>query len=263
MLRLAREYRLNIPLNGNASVARGANRWAGEPVAYDPAAHVRIRLLVAGQADAATGYLADIRLLDERMARAIGGLTSETGSVLPFDSAARLLRGMWERMQDLPAPARRSELQLWLSPHLYWSIDEESRPMLSMTQSFEFSAAHRLHCPTLSDDENRAIFGKCNNPRGHGHNYIVDVTICGEPDARSGLLMPTGELESVVRREIIERYDHRHLNEDCPDFWSRNPTVESIAQVIFERLSPQIAPAKLALVRVWETPKTYAEYGGA
>ena len=134
--------------------------------------------------------------------------------------------------------------------------------MLSVTQSFEFAAAHRLHCPNMSAEENRAYFGKCNNANGHAHNYVLEVTITGRPEQFSPRLLPTVHFEQTVRAQVIERFDHKHLNEDCPEFRDMNPSVENLARTIWGLLESHIAPAHLVKVRVWETPKTYAEYDG-
>ena len=130
-----------------------------------------------------------------------------------------------------------------------------------MTEQFEFSAAHRLHCPELSDDENRRTFGKCNHPSGHGHNYRIAVAV----RVRTGAGAPglsTGALEGIVTRTVLDRFDHRHLNVDCPEFAELNPSVENIAQVCHALLSDEIAAAGAALdhVTVWETAKTSATY---
>lgn len=134
--------------------------------------------------------------------------------------------------------------------------------MIELTQSFEFSAAHRLHVAALSDAENQSTFGKCNNPRGHGHNYQVDITIAGRPDPASGCVLPLPQFEALVKQHVIDRLDHKHLNEDTTEFAGVNPTVENIARVIWGLLAGRVAPARLARVRVWETPKTYADYSG-
>ena len=131
--------------------------------------------------------------------------------------------------------------------------------MILLTQSFEFSASHRLSCAGLNDEENLRLFGKCSNPHGHGHNYVVEVTV--EP--ASGLVvLPVLELDRRVKAEIIDRFDHKNLNLECPDFANLNPTVENIAQVVFDRLSTALSPLRLTKVRVWETAKTYAECTG-
>lgn len=133
--------------------------------------------------------------------------------------------------------------------------------MIELTQCFEFSASHRLHRPDFSDEENRRIFGKCNNPSGHGHNYQVEVTIAG-PVAETGTILPLPEFESVVKHEVIDRFDHRHLNSDTSEFSELNPSVENIALVIWQLLKGKLGPAALQKVRVYETAKTYAEYSG-
>ena len=130
-----------------------------------------------------------------------------------------------------------------------------------MTEQFEFSAAHRLHCPELSDDENRRTFGKCNHPSGHGHNYRIAVAVRVRTGAGAPALS-TGALEGIVTRTVLDRFDHRHLNVDCPEFAELNPSVENIAQVCHALLSDEIAAAGAALdhVTVWETAKTSATY---
>ena len=134
--------------------------------------------------------------------------------------------------------------------------------MVRLTQRFEFSASHRLFNRELDEEHNHRIFGKCSNPHGHGHNYEVEVTVKGPPDAM-GSIMPVIELERLVYAAVIEPLDHKNLNVEVPEFAKLIPSVENIAMVIYNRLTPLFAghTARLATVRVWETPKTFAEYG--
>ncbi|MCS6926152.1 MAG: 6-carboxytetrahydropterin synthase [Candidatus Binatia bacterium] len=131
--------------------------------------------------------------------------------------------------------------------------------MILCTKTFGFSAAHRLHSEALSEEDNRVVFGKCNNPHGHGHNYTLEVTIRGEVDPRSGQLVNARLLETVVQQEVIERFDHKHLNEEVPEFRGVNPTGENIAKVIWDLLKPRLGEC-LVKVGVWETPKSLFEY---
>ncbi len=131
--------------------------------------------------------------------------------------------------------------------------------MIAVTESFEFSAAHRLACAEFSEQKNREVFGKCASPNGHGHNYVLEVTVRGQPDGVAGVVLPIERLEGVVKREVIDRFDHKHLNLDCAEFASLNPSVENIAAAIWRLLDNRFSPAKLWRVRVWETAKTYAE----
>jgi 6-pyruvoyltetrahydropterin/6-carboxytetrahydropterin synthase len=131
--------------------------------------------------------------------------------------------------------------------------------MVQVTRSYEFCAAHRLSVEGLTEEENRRTFGKCSNPHGHGHNYTLAVTVQGMVDKLKGTVMDVPGLDGIVMTEIIERFDHKNLNVECPDFRGVNPTVENIARVIFQRLAPAMHPVELVGVRVWETAKTSAE----
>jgi len=134
--------------------------------------------------------------------------------------------------------------------------------MVRLSQKFEFSATHRLHNPALSDEENCRVYGKCNNPHGHGHNYEVQVTLRGTPDA-TGTLVDVPQFERVVGATVIERLDHRNLNVEVPAFRDGLiPSVENIAMTIYRMLKPKFdgTRAQLASVTVWETPKTWCEY---
>ena len=136
--------------------------------------------------------------------------------------------------------------------------------MIEMTQQFEFSAAHRLHCDSLTEKENRETFGKCNNPNGHGHNYVVDVTIGNEVNPQGmmeGVATHLHDFEAIVKKEIIDRLDHKHLNRDVDYFANVNPSVENIAIAIYRWLEQKL-DAKLVAIKVFETPKTWAEYRG-
>ena len=126
---------------------------------------------------------------------------------------------------------------------------------ISLTQEFEFSAAHRLHCESMSAESNREYFGKCNNPNGHGHNYVVAVTVA-YPDENFSL----PQFETLVKRHVIDHLDHKLLNLDVPEFTNVNPSVENIAAVIWRLLKESPSPPNLHNVRVYETPKTWADY---
>ena len=132
--------------------------------------------------------------------------------------------------------------------------------MVSLTQQFEFSASHRLHNPELSDEENRELFGKCNNPNGHGHNYVVEISLKRALAARK-LYLPA--FEAKVKELVIDRLDHKHLNVDVDYFKEVNPSVENIAIAIWEWLDGQFGDDQLGNVRVYETPKTWADYCGS
>ncbi|MDQ6676482.1 MAG: 6-carboxytetrahydropterin synthase [Acidobacteriota bacterium] len=129
-----------------------------------------------------------------------------------------------------------------------------------ITRKIEFSASHALRNPELSDVENTAIFGSAANPHGHGHNYSVEVTLSGNPDPATGMVMDLKELKEVLHREILEPFDHRFLNHEVPPFDRVIPTAENIAIEIWRRLRPNLG--QLHAVRVWETADLYVDYFG-
>jgi len=134
-----------------------------------------------------------------------------------------------------------------------------------LTRRYLFSASHRLHCPEMSEQENQAVYGKCNNPNGHGHNYFVEVTVAGRVDSRTGMvcnLVDLKELKEIMNREVIEAMDHRFLNKEVADFKDQIPTTENLAISIWRRLEPKLNLAELHRVRVYETPDLFVDYYG-
>jgi 6-pyruvoyltetrahydropterin/6-carboxytetrahydropterin synthase len=126
---------------------------------------------------------------------------------------------------------------------------------------YMLSASHRLHTEALSAEQNRAAFGKCNNPHGHGHNYVVQVLAGGAVDPETGMVVNMVVLDEAVRARVLDRFDHTNLNLD-PLFVNRVPTTENLCRAIFELLDGSIAPARLEQVRVEETENNFFEYSG-
>ena len=134
--------------------------------------------------------------------------------------------------------------------------------MVYLTRKAEFSASHYYHNPALSPEENQRLFGKCNNPHGHGHNYTLEVTVKGKVDARSGFVVDLKELKELMNREVMDALDHRFLNKEVPEFRDRIPTTENLAIAIWERLRGKLHVAELHRVRVYETPDLFADFYG-
>lgn len=135
--------------------------------------------------------------------------------------------------------------------------------MLTVTKRMRFNAAHRLFNPGLSEQENERLFGVCANPLGHGHNYIIEVSIAGQPDPTTGCLIDLKALGEIIQRVILDRCDHKHLNHQVDFLSNVIPTVENLAERFFRELEPEIRKATanvLAAVRVWETENNYAEF---
>lgn len=131
-----------------------------------------------------------------------------------------------------------------------------------LTKRVEFCAGHRLTSPRLTDAENQAVFGKCAGPQGHGHNYVLEATICGEPDPITGMVMNLTELKEILETQIVAPLDHRDLNRDAVVLKGRIPTAENLAVAIWECLQAKLPAGLLQEVKLWETEDNVATYRG-
>jgi 6-pyruvoyltetrahydropterin/6-carboxytetrahydropterin synthase len=269
MHRLTRTVRFNLDAGGRIAPpgsAHGANGEGGKPPMAGFGAHYEFEVRCAGEPDPETGYLINIKDIDKAVRSGIVPRVAEAMARGETPAAAMpgLLHETGSRL-----PVRVVSVGLRLSPHLVYeaATHEEGDTMgtteVIVRQMFEFSAAHRLHVPGLSDAENERIFGKCNNPAGHGHNYRVEPAVAVDPTSP----MAIGTLERIVDETVIERFDHTHLNDQTAEFASEgglNPSVENIAKVCFELLEGPIAGGggRLRGVTVWETDRTSCTYPG-
>jgi 6-pyruvoyltetrahydropterin/6-carboxytetrahydropterin synthase len=135
-------------------------------------------------------------------------------------------------------------------------------PRCVVTRRVHFNAAHRLANPRWSEAENERVFGICNSPNFHGHNYNLDVSVEGELDPETGYVLDIGRLKEIVTECLVRHMDHKNLNLDVPWFRELNPTVENIAIVCWRVLAPAVAPARLKRIRLWETERIYVDYEG-
>jgi 6-pyruvoyltetrahydropterin/6-carboxytetrahydropterin synthase len=133
-----------------------------------------------------------------------------------------------------------------------------------ITRRIEFSASHVCANPALPEEENRRLYGDAANPYGHGHNYVVEVTLEGDPDPVNGMVLDLKELKSILNARVVDSFDHRFLNKEVPPFDRTIPTVENIAIEIWNRIQPSLSQphARLHGVRVYETPDLYVDYFG-
>ena len=136
--------------------------------------------------------------------------------------------------------------------------------IVEITRREEFSASHRLHDPELSDEENRELYGICNNPNGHGHNYEFEVTVRGEVP-RSGMVMNLTDLMRILGEDVLSRVDHKHLNHDVPFLEGVIPTAENIAIALWDLIEPELRPyegCRLHKIKLWESRSNAVEYRG-
>jgi 6-pyruvoyltetrahydropterin/6-carboxytetrahydropterin synthase len=256
---LTREVRLAV--TATESEPGTANNFSANPPPDGIVPVVALRVQIAGAVDPDSGMLVNIKHIDQMVRRVAAPAMAE---MLRADIRAIgpgvLLTELFQRCSAALAPHPIGGLTLNVSPWMYFQACEGELPMIRLAQRFEFSAAHRLDNPALTVEKNLELFGKCNNPNGHGHNYELEVLIGGEPDPHSGHIMPLAEFQRLINQHVIDMFDHKHLNLDCPEFAKLNPTVENIAQVIFRRIQGVFpAHVKLLAVKVWETPKTCCE----
>lgn len=136
-------------------------------------------------------------------------------------------------------------------------------PRCVVTRRVHFNAAHRLWSPSFSEAENERVFGVCNNPNFHGHNYNLDVSVAGDIDPVTGYVFDINQLKHVIEECVVRHLDHKNLNLDVPWFRDLNPTAENIAVVIWRLLTPAVRPATLVRIRLWETERNYVDYEGS
>ncbi len=217
-----------------------------------------------GEVDHSNGMVVNIKWIDdvlkERVIRPFDqkSLNDEVPAlegVVP--SLENLLIHLKTTLADLPGEVILTELKLEETPLLYaeW---EHTTDMITLTRVYEFAASHRLHVEALGHDENVRLFGKCNHVHGHGHNYVLEVTVHAPINPQTGMSVSIDDLDSVVDREILERYDHRNLDLDIEELSGKNTTSEIVAQAIFDRLLGQV-PGSLKRVRLFETARNVFE----
>ena len=236
--------------------------WANR---YNHGHNYILDLTVEGVIEPVTGMVVNIKRIDDILRDRIVRVFDQKSinDEVPYfkevaPSLENLMSFIWQQLSPtgvLPTECTLVGMRLEEMPTLYGELENKT---MTLTRSYEFAASHRLDSPMLSADENVALFGKCNNAAGHGHNYILEVTIEGDPEPRTGMIADLGVLDQAVNAEVVDRYDHKNLNEDLPEFAGRMTTSEIVAQEIFGRLEGKL-PAKLNRIRLWETARNMFE----
>ena len=222
---------------------------------------------VRGPVSKRTGMVENLSVVKKVVRRAIGGLNEKllNEEVERFREEPPTLENLcaylWERLDPFFPGGILFRIKLAEDETIY-AERERGRRDVFLTRAYHFSAAHRLHEPALSDEENREIFGLCNNPSGHGHNYEVEVTVRGEVDPATGTIVNVPEMDRKVMDRVVDYLDHTHLNLDVPEFRDLNPTAENIARVMWERLEGKLGGARIHRIRLYESPRNIVEYFG-
>ena len=221
-------------------------------------AYYELDVRCTGTPDLTTGYLVNISAIDEAVRLHAIPLIQQAALQTPQPEPASMLGEIVTALQQTLHQSVKS-IRWRLSPYYSLTMSTRTTERVLVAQQFEFSASHRLHVPSLSDQKNRDVFGKCNNPNSHGHNYRLEVAVSRELD-QHGMSLRT--LEEIVNQTVIQRFDHKHLNLDTREFASMNPSVENIAKACFDLLVEPInrGGGALQYVTVWETEKTSCTY---
>ncbi|MFH1370563.1 MAG: 6-carboxytetrahydropterin synthase [Planctomycetota bacterium] len=243
----------------------GFNSFASKPAGVGLSLFFELGIELAGAVDPATGLIVNVSDIDEKVRDCAVPVFAErirtayrAASHIGYCELAEVLKSVWEELSDKFGMAMLTKMSLKLNPFRTLAIEQWEGTMVYFSEKFEFAAAHKLWNEQFSEKQNIEIFGRCANPKGHGHNYVVEVTI----KHPAGQELRTGDFERVVHWELIKVIDHKNLNEDVPEFCEINPTVENISVFAWNKLNGKFEKAQLHCVTVWETDKTYSSFYG-
>jgi 6-pyruvoyltetrahydropterin/6-carboxytetrahydropterin synthase len=265
VIELSRTVRLCLNGPSRRGSAATDNTFAAWPPMRGLGRYYELTVTCRGEADAASGYFLNIKVIDQAVRQHVlpglerligdGGASADVpmGEVM-----RRIMAWLGPPLRDTASGAR-----LHLTPWLSLTIRSDAMHEVLIGQQYEFSASHRLHVPQWDARRNREVFGKCNNPAGHGHNYRVEV-VAAAPIDQAGHVAAAEDLDAIVDRVVVQRFDHKNLDVDVTDFQQCNSSVENIAVVVHGLLRDPLAEAGLRLeqVSVWETGKTVCTYRG-
>jgi len=273
MHKLARQVRFSInPFLSEEN--EGFNSFVSMPAGEGLSIFLELSVEVVGEVESATGFIVNVADIDKKVREFAVPVFAEQikqdfsrARHIGFFAVTGLLKSAWSRLADKFGPAQLSKLSLKLNPFRKVAIESKDFDMVYFSEKFEFAATHKLWNDDFSEKENFEVFGKCANPTGHGHNYIVEVTIKMQAPAccRAGASkndFHISDFERVVDDELIKLIDHKNLNADVSHFSKTNPTVENIAAFAWNKLVGKFGQTALHCVTVWETDKTYSSYYG-
>ncbi len=243
----------------------GYNSYASNPAGQGLALFFELRVELRGVAEQDTGFVVNVTQIDAEVRRSVVPLFEQkireafgAGRHVGFGGLVELLRSSWGALAGRFGAAQINRLTLKLNPYRELEIKSVDSNKALFSERFEFAATHKLWNDRFSEQKNFEVFGKCANPAGHGHNYVLEVSI----EIETGGEFDIVGFERIVNDAFIEGVDHRNLNTEVPDFGRLIPTVENIAAVAWNRLAGRFEVGSLEKVTVWETDKTYCSYYG-
>ena len=242
----------------------GFNSYASRPAGEGLSLFFELSAELVGGVESATGFVVNIIEIDKSVRAFVVPIFGRRiredfgrGKHIGLFDVAELLNSAWDQLADKFGAVRLSKLTLALNPFRKVAIDGEGSRMVYFSEKFEFAATHKLWNDEFTQEHNFEVFGKCANPTGHGHNYVVEVTV---KVPKEGEKFCVGDFERTVNEELIKLLDHKNLNTDVPEFSNINPTVENIAAFAWEKIAGKFGEATLHSVTIWETDKTYCTY---
>jgi 6-pyruvoyltetrahydropterin/6-carboxytetrahydropterin synthase len=265
MHKLARAVRFSInPFLADDGI--GFNSYASKPAGEGLSMFFELCVELSGGVEPTTGFVVNVTDIDKAVRQFVvpifaGRIRDDfrQGMHIGFVVIAEVLKAAWGELADRFGSAKPSKLSLLLNPFRKVAVEDEDCEMIYFSEKFEFAAMHKLWNDDFSKEKNLAVFGKCANPTGHGHNYVIEVTV-KTPKSADGFRI--GEFEKVIDGEFITLVDHKNLNADVAELSQINPTIENIAVFAWDKLVGKFGTAELHCVTVWETDKTYCSYTG-
>jgi 6-pyruvoyltetrahydropterin/6-carboxytetrahydropterin synthase len=265
MHRLVRQVRFSVNPFLQEQI-EGYNSYCSRPSGEGLALYFELSVGLVGETAEATGFVINVVEIDKAVREHVVPLfveriktEFERGTHIGLGQITELLRQSGKRLAGKFGKAMVSEIGLKLNPLRTAAIDCEDMKMIYFSEKFEFAATHKLWNDDYPAQKNIEFFGKCANPEGHGHNYVIEVTVKAQ---QGGDDLRIGDFEKVVEREFIEVVDHKNLNVDVEHFVRTIPSVENMAVFAWEKLNGGFGEAKLHSVTIWETDKTFCTYYG-
>jgi 6-pyruvoyltetrahydropterin/6-carboxytetrahydropterin synthase len=282
MHKLSRQVRFSInPFLPEDST--GFNSFSSKPAGEGLSIFFELSVGLVGKVNPATGFVVNVIDIDKNVRQYVVPIFARRireafrqGKHIGFSEIAELLKSTHKQLSDKFGAAVLGELSLKLNPFRKVGVDCEGAPedfkTIYFNEKFEFAAMHKLWNDEFSEERNFEVFGKCANPAGHGHNYVVEVTVRvpkRNKERLESLKTPAGtdsfsigDFERAVDEELIQLVDHKNLNAEVGRFGKTNPTVENIAVFAWDKLVGKFGEAELSCVTVWETEKTSCSYYG-
>lgn len=249
-----------------ADSCEGYNSYASKPCGEGLSLYFGLWVELVSELDEDTGFVVNVVDIDKAVrAYAVPIFHDQirehyaNAEHISFTHLCDILKSVWRELKDKFGSARLNEISLDLNPFRKMTTKTEACEMVHLSEKFEFAATHKLWNKDFSEQQNYQFFGKCANPNGHGHNYVVEVTVKKDVSEER---FSVGQFGKTVNENFIEKVDHKNLNVDVPVFSVKNPTVENIAVFAWDSLQGKFPYAQLECITAWESDKTFCSYYG-